>query len=269
MKVMIFSGSHPRHHFIHKALIDLNLDCAAVVMERESLVPSPPKNIPQKDQDNFIRHFKERDDVESSVYGKSSSKEVFANIPTLFCHSKELNSSQTLEFVREFNPNLAFIFGVDIIKEPLLSILPKNRVNLHLGLSPWYRGSATLFWPFYFLQPQYVGVTFHQIVPEADAGDIIHQSVPDIKPGDGIHDLSARAVLKAKEDLIKLISIYKEKGEWELYSQKSSGSLYLSKFFQPEHLRLIYDLYDNDITDYYLRNELTKNAPLLVKQPGM
>ena len=269
MKVLIFSGSHPRHHFIHRAILDSELDCAAVVMERESLLPEPPLNIPQKDRNNFIRHFHERDIVERKIFGKTKSEDVFCDVPTLFCQSSDLNSLNTANFVKSYAPDWVFIFGVDIIKDPLLEVLPEIRVNLHLGLSPWYRGSATLFWPFYFLQPQFVGITFHQIVPEADAGDIIHQSVPDIKPGDGIHDLSARAVLKAKEDLIKLISLYKEKGEWELYSQKSSGSLYLSRFFQPEHLRLIYDLYDNDITDYYLRSELAKNVPLLVKQPGM
>ena len=35
------------------------------------------------------------------------------------------------------------------------NIVQKKNLNLHLGLSPWYKGSATLFWPFYFLQPNY------------------------------------------------------------------------------------------------------------------
>ena len=269
MRVMIFSGSHPRHSFVHKAILESDLECAAVIMEREDLVPEPPLGIPQNDRDNFIRHFQERDNVESRIFGQSSSQEVFCNIPTLYCQSEDLNTNATVEFVKNFKPDWAFIFGVDLIKDPLLSLLPKDKVNLHLGLSPWYRGSATLFWPFYFLQPQYAGVTFHQIVPEADAGDIIHQSVPEIKFGDGIHDVSARAVVRAKHDLIKLVSIYKERAKWDLYKQKSSGCLFLSKFFQPEHLRVIYELYDDDIVDYYLNNKTTEDNPLLFKQPGM
>ncbi len=269
MKVMLFSGSHPRHHFIHQAILESGLDCAAVVMEREGLLPSPPANISIQDNENFVRHFRERDIIESKFFGKTDSKEVFSNIPTFFCQSDELNSIKTLNFVQSFNPDWVFIFGVDIIKDPVLKALPKNKVNLHLGLSPWYRGSATLFWPFYFLQPQFAGVTFHQIVLEADAGDIIHQSVPDIKLGDGIHDVSARAVLKAKDDLVKLISLYSEKGSWNHFAQKSSGSLFLSRHFKPEHLRVIYDLYDNDIVDYYLDNQLQSDHPFLFKQPGI
>ena len=124
MKVMIFSGSHPRHHFIHQAILGSGMDCAAVVMERESLLPSPPTNISTQDKENFVRHFRERDIIESKFFGKTDSKEVFSNIPTLFCQSDELNSFKTLKFVQSFNPDWVFIFGVDIIKDPLLKALP-------------------------------------------------------------------------------------------------------------------------------------------------
>ena len=56
-------------------------------------------------------------------------------------------------------------------------------------------------WPFYHLEPQFCGSTFHQISKQAD--ELIHQCVPELF--DTIHDVGARAVIKAKEvyDIIK------------------------------------------------------------------
>jgi methionyl-tRNA formyltransferase len=164
---------------------------------------------------------------------------------------------------------LAFIFGTDIIKDPLLSCLPQDRVNLHLGLSPWFRGSATLFWPFYFLQPQFAGATFHQILPEADAGQILHQCVPDLRPGDGIHDVGVRTVQSAQLALGKLLDSYADRGGWAYQEQRSTGRLFLTRDFQSSHLRVIYDLYDNKIVDAYLNGEIEQRIPRLVGAPDL
>ena len=266
MRVLLFSGSHPRHLYVHDAIMQSDVECSAVVMERESLMPTPPTGIVSKDKDNFVRHFKERDKAEQKVFATTTPHDLFCDIPVHYCKPDSLNSDVTVNFVRKFNPDMVFIFGVDIIKDPLLGVLPKDKVNLHLGLSPLYRGSATLFWPFYFMQPQYAGVTFHQIVPEADAGDIVHQSTPELKKGDGIHDVGVRAVVQAKLDLVKLMNIYLKSFKWETYQQRSSGRLFLTNDFEPHHLRVIYETFDNNIVDYYLKNELGGKVPLLIHQ---
>ena len=38
--------------------------------------------------------------------------------------------------------DVALIFGTGLIKDPLYSALPADTINMHLGLSPRYRGSA-------------------------------------------------------------------------------------------------------------------------------
>ena len=269
MRVLIFSGSHPRHTYVHQAVLQSGLECAAVVMEREALVPHPPANITEHDLNNFVRHFKERDVIERHFFGTAVPQDVFCNVPTHYCEPKTLNSDETINFVKNFEPDLVFIFGVDLIKGELLDVLPKDKMNLHLGLSPWYRGSATLFWPFYFMQPNYSGVTFHQIVPEADAGDIVHQSVPELINGDGIHDVSARAVVQAKDDLTKLLGIYLKEGQWETNRQRSSGRLYLTKDFEPHHLRVIYDVVENNLVDRYLSGEIPSKPPKIIQHTGV
>ena len=135
---------------------------------------------------------------------------------------------------------------------------------MHLGLSPFYKGSATLFWPFYFLEPQFAGVTFHKISKKVDAGDILHQCTPSLEYGDKIHTVSAKAVIEGTDSLLKLIKIRKNNIKWNFYPQKRTGKLFLSKDFQPHHLRLIYNLYQNKIVDKFLSNELSKKIPDLI-----
>ena len=93
--------------------------------------------------------------------------------------------------MQEKSPDFCFIFGTNIISEFITDSMHKMSINLHLGLSPWYRGSATLFWPFYNLQPHWAGATLHKIVSEPDAGDILHHVMPKLEEGDTIHDVGA------------------------------------------------------------------------------
>ena len=65
--------------------------------------------------------------------------------------------------------------GCPIIEDPILSALPSYSINLHLGLIPYYKGSITAFWPFYYLEPAMLGTTYHIIDKYVDTGEIIHQ----------------------------------------------------------------------------------------------
>ena len=264
MKILIISGSHSRHLFVHESILKSGADCAAVVMERESAIPFPPVNIAKHDRQNFKNHFEERSRVEKKAYGEIKPKEIFDGIPTMYCTAESLNSINVTNFAKKFSPDMVFIFGPDLIRNPLLNVLPVNRINLHLGLSPWFRGSATLFWPFYFLQPQFAGSTFHQILPEADAGDILHQCRPKLEIGDGIHDVGVKVVIQAKNDLIGLIDSCMTNESLSYSKQKSTGRLFLTSDFEPSHLRVIYDTFQNKIVDSYLNGELGRKIPNLI-----
>ena len=66
-------------------------------------------------------------------------------------------------------------YGCSIIKNPILKHFKQNSINIHLGLSPYYLGSATNFWPFVNDELQFVGVTFMKLEDGIDDGPIIHQ----------------------------------------------------------------------------------------------
>jgi hypothetical protein len=263
MKLILFSGDHPRHLYINKEVLKFFEQILIIVMQREELLPKPPINLDQHDQKLFRMHFENRHKVESLIYGDLSAREIFKNYNSIFINSNELNSDFIANEVKKFNADFCFIFGVDLILDPVIGELPDDKINLHLGLSPWYKGSATLFWPFYHLEPQFCGATFHQITKHADAGEIIHQCVPELFLGDTIHDVGARCVLKAKQDLSKIFSYWKKSRRFVGKLQKTSGRNWRGVDFHASHLRVIYDLYQDKIVDNFLLGSLGNRRPKL------
>lgn len=263
MKLLLFSGTHSRHLFVNKEILKLFDQVLVIVMEREELMPEVPSSLTNRDKELFIKHFNNRNKVELSTYGDLNVKSVFSQYETINVSSNKLNTNELANKIKEFNPDFCFIFGVLLILDPVLSVLPQNKINLHLGLSPWYRGAATLYWPFYFLQPQFCGVTFHQINKEADAGEIVHQCVPKLEMGDRIHEVAAKCVLKAADDLPKLINHWKNKKEFKGKIQKTSGRNWRGTDFHASQLRIIYNFFNDDIVDSYLKGELNQIKPNL------
>ena len=261
MKLVLFSGSHPRHLYVNKRVPEYFDEILIIVMERENLLPNPPKGLTLSDQLLFTKHFKNRNKVEAAMYGDLKPEEIFKNFKTIYINNKELNTHRIANEIEKFKPDFAFIFGVDLILEPVINKLPFDKVNLHLGLSPSYKGGATLYYPFYHLRPQFCGCTFHQITKQADAGEIIHQCVPKLAYGDKIHEVAAKCVLKATEDLPLLFKHWFKKKKFSGKKQKTSGKNWIGSDFHASQLRVIYELFDDDIVDKYLDGELEQKQP--------
>jgi folate-dependent phosphoribosylglycinamide formyltransferase PurN len=262
LRILWIGGNHPRHLFYINTVAKRFPLAGAIVEAREILLPEPPEGIEPIDRDNFIRHFENRAKAEVHYFGEQ-------DIPSTAVHEVQpgqLNSEQSVEFVRRINPDLVLVFGCGLIKDPLFGALPRHTINLHLGLSPRYRGAATLFWPFYFMEPTYAGTTFHYIVAEPDAGDVVHQVVPELEVSDGVHDVACKAVVASAEDAIRLLEIFSEKGKWRTHRQRGTGKNFLASDFKPQHLRVLYNVFDDDIVRRYLEGDLASKDPFIYRQ---
>jgi len=262
IKICIIGGDHPRHLYYANTINNTFGLAGHIVQMRESIMPETPQFSTKKDKENYKKHFNDRRNAEEKYFGEQK----LPGCPRIEISSKELNSQKTVNFIKKVEPNMVFIFGCGIIKEPLASQLPKETINMHLGLSPRYRGAATLFWPFYFLEPNYAGATFHYIVNEPDAGVIIHQIVPELDIEDKIHDVACKTVMKAAKHTVKLIHWHQEKNEWKKLKQTATGKNFLAADFRPEHLRVIYDTFNNDMVKLFLENKLSSKKPKLFDQ---
>lgn len=259
-RIVFIGGTHPRHLYYFNRIAEKFDVIGAILEQREGMIPTPPEWCEHLDKALFSHHFRSRDTKETIYFG---NQEIEFNHITV--DPDKLNTHANAEYIAQLSPDLVLIFGCHMIRNPLLEALQMPAVNLHLGLSPRYRGSATLFWPFYNLEPNHAGCTFHQIVHEPDAGNILHQCRPELKHGDIIHDVACKAVVKATDDMVTLLGDFANWGptrDW--YRQRNTGKCYLTTDFQPQHLRMIYEVFDDDIVDQYLDGKIRPNTdPIL------
>ena len=163
-----------------------------------------------------------------------------------------------LLILSKHKPKVALVFGTNIIKGPIFQLLPDIKINIHSGILPDFKGSAGNFWPFYFLKPNFAGITFHYLSDKLDGGSIIHQSMPQLIHGDTIHEVACKSTISAFNDLLKILDIFKRFKELKSYKQKKKGKLIMNNDFMPHHLRLIYNLFNDDIVDKYLNKEIKR-----------
>lgn len=264
MRTVFLTGSHPRHLHIAKRLYEEGLLHGLLIETRENFTPSPSPHLADIDRTNYIRHFTDREIAETRAFG-SVDISFFKDIPLHETTMEKLNSAETGSWLKTLQADTVVSYGIHKLEKDILEILPERAWNIHGGLSPWYRGNITLFWPFYFLKPNWSGMTIHRLSAKLDGGDIIHHSTPVLNRGDGVHDVACNAVRQSGEDLIRLLNLIKEGRQITPVPQKSNGKLFTSTDWMPQHLRLIYNTFNNDIVDRFLDGEFGSDEPPLVK----
>lgn len=262
MKVLLLTGSHPRHAFVARVLKNSGFLSGLIIEDRPPHIPEPPPGLPDDLKSLYELHFRKRANSEAKFFGDG----YFPETGTLKVTKDNLNSGQTREFIRDTAPELLLSYGVHRLENETLNCCKGEKWNIHGGLSPWYRGSITHFWPSYLMEPQMTGMTIHDLSQELDAGDVIHQTAAGLVKGDGLHDLSCRAVETLEKDLPQLIGMLAEKKAIHKTKHRTSGRLWTSNDWRPEHLRLIYETYEDRIVDLCLQEIITGRIPDLIRQ---
>jgi len=116
-----------------------------------------------------------------------------------------------------------------------------------------------------FLEPNWAGATFHILDNNLDINSIVHQSVPSLSRGDTIHEVASKVVLEASKDVRIIIDYMENNGSTLPIVKKVSGKVFFSNEFRPEHLRIIYELFDDNLVDTYLNNDISPEEPSLIR----
>jgi folate-dependent phosphoribosylglycinamide formyltransferase PurN len=170
------------------------MELVGIVAEAKSTtVSSPPA---PNDEDRLVieRHFAERDRVERSLLGADIG---FSGPDCFDVPSGGINGTAVLEFLNVRNPDFIVVYGTGLIKAPMLKAFEGRMINIHLGLSPYYRGAGTNFWPLVKGEPECVGATIHVLVDRVDAGPVLVQVRPSASAADRAHELGTKALKKA------------------------------------------------------------------------
>tara|TARA_A100001234_G_C12540812_1_gene348785 strand:- start:354 stop:896 length:543 start_codon:yes stop_codon:yes gene_type:complete len=118
----------------------------------------------------------------------------------------DLNFANTKQLSPALNSDLYVIFGSSYIKGWLIDFLvDKKAINIHMGISPYYRGSSCNFWAIYDNNPGYVGGTIHYLNKGLDSGDILFHCIPRTQKDDSSFDFTMRSVLATQKGLVNAV----------------------------------------------------------------
>jgi len=193
-KIIIITGSELRHIFFRKALAltegieVLRSYCEGTEMSLRNRVESS-----ESASDIMRRHVEAREHSEEDFFGHFARMAPDRSNP-FHLPKGEINLPRHGEEMEALSPDLIIAYGCSIIKDIILSRFNGRVLNLHLGLSPYYRGSGTNFFPFVNREPEYAGATFMYMDAGIDTGAIIHQVRPRIYPDDNFHQIGNRLI---------------------------------------------------------------------------
>jgi methionyl-tRNA formyltransferase len=81
-------------------------------------------------------------------------------------------------FKNFLNSEIYIVFGASYIKGELAEFLiEKKAINIHAGLSPYYRGTDCNFWALYDNNAHLVGTTIHLLSKGIDSGAILYHAM--------------------------------------------------------------------------------------------
>ena len=217
------------------------------------------------DEDVIQRHFAERDASETRWFADHEW------VRLEWGRSRRVQPggcNDPLEVERMFNcrPDVALVFGTGILREPFLSAFAGRIINIHLGLSPYYRGAGTNFWPLVNGEPEYVGATIHYLDQGIDTGPILAHVRPRIEHGDGPHDIGNRTIVAAADGLMRAAAAHAA-GRARAVPQWSGGRLYQRKDFNTDAVRTLYRNFENGMIDGYLASRPSRDAALRLIEP--
>ncbi len=199
MKITLFTSNQTRHLNFAIKLAAIS-DELFLVSESRTVFPGKVKDFFDKSL-IMQQYFSKVIDSEKKFFGNINF--LPKNIRTLPIKAGDLNFLSRDQLKECLSSDIFIVFGSSFIKGWLIDFLiQKGAFNLHMGLSPFYRGSACNFWALYDKKPSYIGATIHLLSKGLDSGDIIYHSVPTYKKTDSCFDFTMRAVVSAQESFI-------------------------------------------------------------------
>lgn len=115
--------------------------------------------------------------------------------PAIVKYVSGINGAESLRILDDLKPDLILVYGTGIVGKKVLAQAKRLTLNMHTGLSPYYRGASCVFWPLHNQDLENLGVTVHECTAQVDAGKIF--AVANVRPerSDGLHTVFARAVV--------------------------------------------------------------------------
>jgi hypothetical protein len=201
MKITVFTSNQPRHLALVNRVAKVS-EMTFAVLECNTVFPGKIKDF-YRSSPQMKDYFANVISAEQKIFDQVSFLDE--NVRTLSVKSGDLNLLDRMQLELSLDSDLYIVFGASFIKGWLIKFLVENRaLNIHMGLSPYYRGSSCNFWALYDNRPEYVGATIHLLSEGLDSGPILYHAVPNPNC-DNIFDFTMSAVDVAQLSLVRKI----------------------------------------------------------------
>lgn len=202
MKISVFTSNQPRHLSLIARLAEI-ADTVYAIQECNTVFPGAV--------DDFFRRSPIMQEYFSRVI--AAEQEVFGNIRFSPPNVRSLSvkggdvSNLDLNILRDaLEADVITVFGASWIREPLVdALIDRRAINVHMGVSPYYRGSSCNFWALYDENADLVGATIHLLARGLDSGDMLFHALPERRAVDPFL-LGMQAVRAAHRSLTKAIA---------------------------------------------------------------
>ncbi len=192
MRTLVLTSDSLRHRYFLKVISE-KFDLLGAIYEDKG----DYYNKCQRESSLIEKHFAKLLETEKRFFEKDVKDFKFKNIEIKNINKNQINDADIIDWAKELKPDFIFLFGTGILKDAWLHNFENKIINLHLGLSPFYRGSATLFWPFVNDELECIGATIHIATKKVDAGGILCRIKPDISVNDNYYTINYKTIKKA------------------------------------------------------------------------
>ncbi|MCB0733957.1 MAG: hypothetical protein H6608_01840 [Flavobacteriales bacterium] len=253
-RIVIITGNSSRHLSLVEQLAK-QFKVELVVSEKKFSYQQAFKTT---EGDSIIEnHFNERDTYENNYFKPSTEGVKIVQVDKGWMNG----NPDLIQQILDLRVDAIVLFGSSIIGEPILSAYPRKVINLHLGLSPYYRGSGTNFWPIVELKPECVGATIHIATPIVDAGEILHQVRPtDLDETDTIHDIGNKTIREALSQLPEVVLRYLHNQLSPIPQSTLSKKEFRRMNLTEQDMKLAYRNMTNGLLREYLHNKQNRDS---------
>ncbi len=270
MKVAFLTGSELRHSFVRKYLaLSPGIEVALSLCEDSEKSLQHEVKMQAQPGDIRLDHLEERNRSESDLFGAFVRLAPDRSNPAQIANGA-VNDDGAIGRIVDAKPDLVVAYGPSLIREPLLSRFAGRFLNVHLGLSPYYRGSGTNYWPLVHGQPEYVGATFMHMDKGIDTGQVIHQLRARVYPGDTPHAIGNRLILDMAMAYGALITRFDSLQTMPALPAPPERHVYRKLDFSVESLHKLRQHFRDGLVATYIREreERCARAPI-IENPGV
>ncbi len=262
-RIVILTGNDLRHQFFRKKLALTNgIEVVQSFCETVKHIISEEFTEETKFRHKHLeaRHQSEKDFFElylNTVEDKSNP---------IVIERGTINDEKYPLQIAAMNIDLVIVYGASILKKSFLHFFPNKILNVHLGLSPYYRGAGTNYWPLVDGLPESNGATFMFINEGIDTGEIIHQIRATYYYSDSSFSIGNRLIEEMTHVFANLILKFDSLQKPPLVNFNPLRKFCKNADFSEESVKKLHQNFANNMIEMYLNEKEKRDLSFPIQE---